>query len=117
MGACFLSLSLLLTALPRAYAQHGSEGTITVAVFDPSGSTVAGAHLVLRDLATNVVQTADTREAGTYTFVNLSIGTYRLSVSKPGFKSQVFDSVIVQATKTTDISATLTVGAFAVPDR
>jgi len=69
--------------------------------------------LELRDLATNTARTADTEASGTYTFVNLSLGNYRLSVSKEGFKSQIFDTVIVQATKTTDVSATLTVGALA----
>src|SRR5215472_247455 len=106
-------LAVLFLALPCAWTQHGSEGTVTVTVLDPSGSVVPGAHLELRDLATNTARTADTQAAGTYTFVNLSLGTYRLSVSREGFKSQVFDTVIVQATKTTSVSATLSVGALA----
>src|SRR5215469_11524315 len=105
-------LAVLLIALPCAWAQH-TDGTVTVTVLDPSGSIVPGAHLELRNLGTNNAITADTQATGTYAFVNLPLGTYRLSVSKEGFKAQIFDTVIVQATKTTDISATLSVGALA----
>jgi len=107
------SLLTLVWVLPSALAQHGSEGTVAVTVLDPSGSVVPDAHLELRDLGTNIARTGDTHAGGTYAFVNLPLGTYKLSVSKKGFKAQVFDTVIVQATKTTDISATLTVGALA----
>lgn len=103
-------LFLFLTA-PHAFAQHGSEGTVTVTVIDPSGSLVPGAVLELRDLQTNAVMRAETGDRGTHAFVNLALGTYRLAVSKGGFKTQNFNEVIVQAAKTTDIAATLTVGA------
>lgn len=101
-----LTLSGLL-----AWAQHGSEGTVAVTVVDPSGSVVQGAQLELVDLGTNETRKGETQSSGTYSFVNLPLGTYKLSVSKAGFKTQVFDSVTVQATKTTDITAPLTVGA------
>ena len=38
-----------LISLPPAIAQHGSEGTVTVTVTDPSGSVVPGATLELVD--------------------------------------------------------------------
>src|SRR6185437_8959239 len=103
---------LLLVFVPAALGQHSSEGAVTITITDASGSLVPGAHLELRDIGTSVARTADTQGAGTYTFVNLPLGTYRLSISKQGFKSQVFDSVIVQATKTTGVSAILAVGAL-----
>ncbi|HET6176069.1 MAG TPA: TonB-dependent receptor [Candidatus Sulfotelmatobacter sp.] len=110
---CFLVVLAVvagLSALP-VLAQHGSEGTVSVTVLDPSGSVVQGAQLELRDLATNEARKAETQDPGTHSFVNLSLGTYRLSVTKAGFKTKVFDSVVVQASKTTDVSVTLTVGA------
>jgi carboxypeptidase family protein len=105
-------LAVVLIALPCAWAQHGTEGNVSVTVLDPSGSVVDGAQLELRDLSTNAARTAQSSSAGTYTFVNLPLGNYKLTASKPGFKSQVFDQVVVQATKTTDINATLAVGAL-----
>jgi len=73
---------------------------------------VQGAQLELRDLATNDVRTGETLDKGTHTFVNLSLGKYKLTVSKAGFKTEVFTEVVVQAAQTTDISATLKVGAI-----
>ena len=98
---------------PRLEAQHGSEGTVTVTVSDASGSVVPAAQLELQDLATNDVRKADTRENGTYSFVNLALGKYKLTVSKTGFKSSIFPEIVVQAAQTTDIKAPLTVGAVA----
>jgi hypothetical protein len=102
----------LILYVPLAFSQHGSEGTVAVTVLDPSGSVVPGAQVELRDIGTSVIRKGETSSSGTHTFVDLPLGTYRLAVSKQGFKSQVFDAVLVQATKTTDVNATLTVGAL-----
>ena len=112
LAACVVIVlaAFLLMGVPAAQAQHGSEGTVTITVLDPSGSVVQGAQLELRDLTTNDLRKAETLEQGTHTFVNLSLGKYKLTVTKPGFQTQVFTDVIVQAAKTTDISATLRVG-------
>lgn len=102
---------LALFSVPFAFSQHGTEGTVAVTVVDQSGSLVPGAQLELRDLGTGVARTAKSSNSGAYSFVNLPLGTYKLTVSKQGFKPQAFDQVIVEATKTTDINSTLTVGA------
>ncbi len=99
-----------LTTAPALWAQHGTEGTVTVTVFDPTGSIVPGAQLQLQDLATNNVRKATTQDRGTYSFVDLSLGRYKLTVSNPGFKNQIFNDVVVQAAQTTDIKVTLQVG-------
>jgi len=99
---------LLAAAVPSAWAQAGG---VTVTVVDPTGSVVVDAGLELRDLATNTVRKARTQEVGNYRFVNLPLGAYALSVSAPGFESQVFNNVVVQAAQTTDLKAVLTVGA------
>ncbi len=106
----FASLALLFAGAPLLYAQQGSEGTVTVTVTDPSGSVIPDAKIELRDPSSNEVRQAVTQGSGTYSFVNLSIGTYRLTVSKEGFSVQVFDSVVVQAARVTDVSAKLQVG-------
>src|ERR1700684_2063180 len=107
-----LAVLLALCVFPRAGAQQGSEGIVTVTVLDPSGSVVQGAQLDLRDLATNNVQKGETQEKGIHTFVNLSLGKYKLTVSKTGFRTEVFTDVVVQAAQTTDISASLKVGTI-----
>ncbi len=113
VGSIIAAVSLLLFALtiPLAWGQHGSEGTVTITALDPSGSVVSGAKLELRDLATNDVRKAETQEQGVHTFPNLSLGKYSLTITKPGFQTQVFTDVVVEAAKTTDITANLKVGA------
>src|ERR1017187_11041779 len=111
LAACVVIVlaAFLLMSAPAAQAQHGSEGTGTVTVLDPSGSVVQGAQLELRDLTTNDVRKGETQDKATYTFVNLSLGKYKLTVSKTGFQTQAFTDVVVQAAQTTDISAALKV--------
>src|SRR5213080_75498 len=108
----FLGLFLLalISGAPSAWGQIGSQGTVNVLVLDSSNAVVAGAQLELRDLSTNDVRTAATQEKGTYSFVNLPVGTYSLSVSKGGFKTRAFQQIVVHAAQVTDLSATLDVG-------
>jgi hypothetical protein len=113
--AAYLAIALVgfvVIGVPRLQAQHGSEGTVTVTVLDPSGSVVQGADLELRDIATNSTRKASTQEQGVHTFPNLSLGKYTLMVKKAGFQSQEFTDVVVEAAKTTDITANLKVGAI-----
>ncbi|MFI5070506.1 MAG: carboxypeptidase regulatory-like domain-containing protein [Terriglobales bacterium] len=105
--ACLL---LILGLNLSSFAQHGSEGTVTVTVVDPSGSVVQGAQLELRDLTSGDVRTAVTGDKGTYTFVNLSLGKFKLTVSKTGFQNEAFNSVVSEAAQTTDLTATLQIG-------
>ena len=103
-------LLLCLCLVPTAWAQQ-TTGTVSVTVIDTSGGVVPGALLTLTDVATNDVRTANTGAAGNYTFVNLSFGQYKLAVSLQGFSTQTFD-VLVQSARTTDVKATLKVGAL-----
>src|SRR5467141_1532901 len=106
LAGCIFALFLLvlMSGAPGAWGQMASQGTIAVKVLDQSGAVVPSANLKLDDLASNIVRTAVTDSSGVYSFVSLSIGTYKLTVSKAGFQEQVFESVSVQATRTTDIN-------------
>ncbi len=94
-----------------SWAQMSSQGTVNVTVLDPTGGVVQGAKLVLQDLATNDSHNGETQQVGSYSFVTLPLGTYRLTVSKAGFENEVLNSVVVQGGRTTDIKVTLKVGA------
>jgi len=104
--------AFLVIGAPIVQAQHGSEGTVTVTVLDPSGSVVQGADLELVDVSTNSSRKASTQEQGVHTFPNLLLGKYTLTVKKSGFQTQQFTDVVVEAAKTTDITANLKVGAI-----
>src|SRR5262245_4634097 len=99
------TLLLLLATAPFSLAQH-TEGRVTVTVLDPQNAVVPSASLELKDLATNETRTAETRNAGTFTFVNLQPGKYKLTIVAAGFQQSVYD-VVVAGTKSTDIDAKL----------
>jgi len=113
-------LSLLCFALCAACAiglfstpmlgQSGSQGTVIVTVKDVSGALVQDANLELVDLSTNSVRAAKTESDGTHSFVNLTIGSYRLTISKTGYATKVYSSVVVQASQANTIAAVLPVG-------
>ena len=107
-----LPILLALCVVPSTWAQFGSTGAVVVTVVDQSGAIVTGAELELRDLATNDTRKVQTQESGGYTFTNLVNGTYKLTVSKSGYASQVFNTVLVQASQTTGLKITLKVGAI-----
>jgi len=101
---------LALALTPDAFGQMGSQGTVNVVVLDPSGAVVQGAQLSLQDLATNSIRNGETQQTGSYTFTSLPIGTYRLTVTKDGFQTQVLDAVEIQGGRVTDVKVTLRVG-------
>jgi hypothetical protein len=100
---------LTFTFAPLAWSQH-IEGRINVTVVDQQGAVVPKADVSLVDLSTNTTRQAITTESGTYSFVNLAIGNYKLTVSKSGFAPKILDNVVVQATTTTDLSVQLGIG-------
>jgi len=112
-SAFVLALALLGLCVPQGWGQITGQGTIAVRVLDQSGAAVADAKLTLEDLASSRSQTAMAGPSGTYSFVALAVGTYKLTVEKAGFQPQVLEAVAVQATRTTDVTVTLTVGTQA----
>ncbi|HUI56318.1 MAG TPA: TonB-dependent receptor [Bryobacteraceae bacterium] len=105
-----IALVLLACGGIPAWGQTTTFGTVTVNVVDPSGAVVPDAQLEIKDLATNIVRKAATGPTGAYTFPDLVFGTYQLTVSAKGFQTQVFDSVVVQTSRSTEIRASLKVG-------
>src|SRR5262245_17709919 len=103
------ALLLLCAAVPLVLGQH-MEGRVSVTVLDPQNAVIPHASLELRDVATNETRTGETQSAGTFTCVNLQPGKYKLTISTPGFQKAVYD-VTVAGTKSTDIEATLKIGA------
>lgn len=92
-------------------AQSGNQGVLVLTVHDNSGAVIPDAALVVRDKSTNVTRNASTLKGGTYTFSGLDAGDYSLVVTKSGFKDAIFDSVVIQASRVTDLSVPLEVGS------
>ncbi len=84
-------------------------GDITGQVMDPSGAAVPKATVTAENVATKLTRTTTTSDAGVFRLTELPPGTYKLSVTSPGFKTTVRDAVVATA-QTTDSDFTLQVG-------
>lgn len=104
------SLLAAVFALHPAWGQNMSTGSVTVTVEDPSGASIPGATLSLKDLATNDVRTSKTQNSGAATFPDLNFGHYSLTITKEGFSTKLYSSVLVQTNQVTSINAKLSVG-------
>src|ERR1700681_132498 len=92
-GVVALILSLMISVPGRAQV---SGATISGSVMDTSGAVIPQAQIDTRNVATGVVTTAMSNSDGFYSVSNILPGTYQISVSKQGFKSQVRPSVALE---------------------
>src|ERR1700691_5183819 len=106
LSCLFLAMAVL--AIPNAQAQ--TLGGITGTVTDSSGAVISGATVTLLGDQTKLNRTQTTSTAGSYSFVNLPIGTYTLSFTQQGFESQNIPSIAVQANRTATVNAELKIG-------
>ncbi len=92
--AMLLALAVLL-ALPGMGQtfRGGINGTVT----DQSGAVVPGATVEATDTATNTSHKTVSSSAGEYTFQDLPLGSYTVSVSATGFRSTAVTKVPVTA--------------------
>ncbi|HEY2012193.1 MAG TPA: carboxypeptidase-like regulatory domain-containing protein, partial [Bryobacteraceae bacterium] len=105
-----LGILLCLSAMP-AWSQATSTSTVTGLVTDQQSAAIAGAEVRLQDTATSSVQTALTNDTGRYVFVNVSSGTYTVTISKQGFTTYKVAAQQVQVGTTMTVNGSLQVGA------
>jgi Carboxypeptidase regulatory-like domain/TonB dependent receptor-like, beta-barrel len=100
---------LALTGPSDAQILYGSVvGNVT----DTSQAGVPGATVTLINMDTNLAREANTSADGTYRFVNVQPGAYKVRVVLTGFKEYVKDAVPVASTTVTRIDVALEVGAL-----
>jgi len=80
-------------------------------VTDPSGALVATASVDLKSNDTGVLRSAITDERGLYQINALSVGSYTITITKPGFKPTKVDQVDLRYGETRTIDARLEIGA------
>jgi len=81
-------------------------------VIDPSGSVLAGAHVVVRSVS-GAVQKATTSDAnGSFRITQLSPGNYQLDVSSPGFETKEIPIAIVESEEFGPLRVTLSLSAL-----
>src|SRR5438876_10423752 len=91
-----VSFVLVLFFSVTGYAQT-FRGAINGSVTDPSGAVVAGASVKAANTATGIVLSTVSTTDGQFSFQDLPLGTYKVSVVAPGFSAYTFDKVQVAA--------------------
>jgi hypothetical protein len=87
-------LTLVLAMGVNAQTFRGAiNGTVT----DPSGASVPGAQVRAIDTATGIDHTTVTTSDGEFSFQDLPLGTYKLTVVASGFPNNTVDNVQVTA--------------------
>lgn len=103
--AVFAVLALTFSAF--AQVQNGEfTGTVT----DPTGAAIANAKVVVKNPATNLEVSTRTNSSGNYSVKELPIGTYKLTVEAPGFKTVANTGVQVNAGTISHVDFKLQIG-------
>src|SRR5258708_27604244 len=85
-------------------------GSIIGSVADASASAVPQAAVTLINTGTGERRTMQTDASGSYQFVNLIPGQYKLEVEKQGFRKVIREQVTVEVQNAVRIDVTMQVG-------
>jgi len=83
---CLIMLNLSLLACMPAFANV--FGRVQGVVHDPQHRPVAGAKVVVKDIGSDLILTAESNADGLFQFPRVPLGQYSVQVEKPGFAAQ-----------------------------
>jgi hypothetical protein len=103
------ALVVLVLVGATGYAQT-FRGAINGTVNDPSGAVVAGADVKATEIATAIVHSTLTTSGGEFSFQDLPVGAYRVTVTVKGFQQTNVENVNVTAGNVYTVPVKLTMG-------
>jgi hypothetical protein len=107
-GLSLLSAVVLLFASISLYGASG--GSISGTVADPSGAVISGATLNLVNIAQQTTWHATSDRQGLYSFPDLPVGHYELTITADGFATQKKTNITVDTDSAIRIDVALVVG-------
>src|ERR1700678_2515914 len=107
----FVFFGIVSLLLACCLSGQSPNGIINGLVLDPTGGAIAGAEVRIVNDATGVQYVGKTNDEGIYVVTNLPPGTYRLQVSKIGFKTLIKPDIILNVQDLLAINFTLPLGA------
>ncbi|HEX8851934.1 MAG TPA: carboxypeptidase regulatory-like domain-containing protein, partial [Pyrinomonadaceae bacterium] len=105
LSVAFLTLCLLAVS---AFAQT-TTGRLVGTVSGPDG-VLPGATIVVKDNQTGKEQTLTAQEDGTFTFPQLEVGTYTVTITQQGFKTYIATDLKIDVGREYSLNPTLEVG-------
>ena len=111
------ALPFMLTAIlifisgTHLYAQTYTGGGIGGQITDPAGKSVVDATVEAVEVATQTSANTKSNAEGEYLIARLKPGVYQVTISAPGFKGEVVQTVEVQLDRTFRLDKQLAVGS------
>ena len=90
-----LAFFVLLLTMTQLITAQTFRGGIAGTVQDTSGAVVSGAKITLFGTETGSKKETISTNSGDYTFSDLALGTYRVSIEAPGFGAKKIDGIKV----------------------
>ncbi|HWC78074.1 MAG TPA: carboxypeptidase-like regulatory domain-containing protein, partial [Blastocatellia bacterium] len=106
-----LSITCLLLSVPASvFAQSASTGALTGTVIDSNQGVVREVQVKVTNEATGEERSVKTNDEGNFTVPLLTPGSYRVDLSKAGFKSASKKGLRVNVSETSRLDVELEVG-------
>src|SRR6202047_4953197 len=105
----FAALALILLMSVRVYAQV-SGATMNGTVSDVSGAVIPNAQVSIKNVATGEVRAVTADAAGFYSAPNLLPGKYEVTVTAPGFSTEVRSGITLTVGAQQLLNVTMKVG-------
>jgi hypothetical protein len=101
--------AVVLATSTTMWAQAGG-GSMVGTVHDPAGSVVPNAAVTITNSNTNTTYPVATNGDGRFLYPQLPVGTYKVSVTAPGFKEAVQEGITVSIGTLSTLDIALQVG-------
>ena len=106
------SLLSLIVSCPVSLQAQTSTAQIKGTITDASGAAISGASIKATQTATGAVRTVISGVDGGYVFANLSIGPYKLEVTKEGFSRFLQSGIVLEVDSNPTVDIPLKVGSL-----
>jgi Carboxypeptidase regulatory-like domain len=103
-----LLMLVVLFSLPTLAQQ--TLGSINGTVTDASGAVVQATNVRIRNTATNLEVTVESKVDGSFSVVDLPIGNYEVTFSKKAFKTAIYSSILVEGNRPSTVNAKMQPG-------
>lgn len=109
---CLLAAVAMVLTGNSAWAQSSVSGSIGGTVTDSTGALVSGATVTITNTDRGeVIRVLTTSNSGFYTAGSLPLGTYKVTITDAGFRTEAVTGLVLHANDALTVNRTLTLGA------
>ena len=100
--------AFLLTG--RSFAQIAGTASLQGTITDATGAVIPNAKITLINTGTQVTRTAQSDGSGLYSFPNIPIGAYNVSVADAGFQTYTQSNIVLEVGSSIAVNVKMTIG-------